>query len=801
MAVEALEIEITSKAQSAVNSIDQLASALTRLRRRIMDVTSYKGSNTLHEAVAELNSALERINVERLSQVADSMKKIGDAASSARRAVRALSRETESVSQPRAYTGIGGRLGALQERYGRAEDSAREMVPSAFRGEEYARVIGEDISRFASGVKGALPHMVAFGKTIASMGFQLASRGLRAMANGFKSFGAALVSPIKKVQKFFSMVGRMALYRAIRGAIRLISQGVKEGTENFAKWDYATGQLSGANAVKTLNEYGNAFAYLKNSVGAAAMPILQILLPAIQSIINYAVQAANAISALVSAIMGLTNFFGASASTGYDLADSFKAAGGGASKLKNTILGFDELNVMNDQNSGGGGGGGGTMSGITENLFEKLDIPEWATYLAGKLKEAWANADFTDIGTLVGDKVTVAIKNINWTSVKNKLANTTKSIATLLNGLVRSVPWGDFGAAVSDGIVWALNNLANFIGEVRWDEIGRSISDFLNNISVGDIIDAIFNVIKSAMQGGIDLLIAAEWDGELGRLANEMWDALCRGFGDADFWELHNVLMYLIDKAVFGSDYANWYWSKGEYAGKEIIMGWISGVESMEGAMTGAMESAGQSAGEALSDGVQSGWSGVNGNAGPHGHTKNELWLDVKLNLPKDQTIQFNSDMVQLDLSGLKKQVQTALTGIQAMLGFKPYLVNKDLFVKINSGFNSQEQKLSFRDITGYAEGGFPSAGLFLAGESGPEMVGTIGGRTAVANSDQIVAAIASGVASVMAGSNSILREQNDILRGIAEKDGTVVVSTSDIAAGMSRMNRRAGATVMPVGA
>lgn len=49
--------------------------------------------------------------------------------------------------------------------------------------------------------------------------------------------------------------------------------------------------------------------------------------------------------------------------------------------------------------------------------------------------------------------------------------------------------------------------------------------------------------------------------------------------------------------------------------------------------------------------------------------------------------------------------------------------------------------------VRGYASGGFPEQGqLFLAQESGPEMVGRIGGRTAVANNDQIVAGIAAGV-------------------------------------------------------
>lgn len=48
-----------------------------------------------------------------------------------------------------------------------------------------------------------------------------------------------------------------------------------------------------------------------------------------------------------------------------------------------------------------------------------------------------------------------------------------------------------------------------------------------------------------------------------------------------------------------------------------------------------------------------------------------------------------------------------------------------------------------------FAGGGYPTTGqMFVARENGPELVGNIGGRTAVANNQQIVSAVSSGVAS-----------------------------------------------------
>jgi phage-related protein len=58
--------------------------------------------------------------------------------------------------------------------------------------------------------------------------------------------------------------------------------------------------------------------------------------------------------------------------------------------------------------------------------------------------------------------------------------------------------------------------------------------------------------------------------------------------------------------------------------------------------------------------------------------------------------------------------------------------------------------------FSGYASGGFPDEGeMFVAREAGPEMVGTIGGRTAVATNADIVNAIKGGVYEAMAAALS----------------------------------------------
>lgn len=91
---------------------------------------------------------------------------------------------------------------------------------------------------------------------------------------------------------------------------------------------------------------------------------------------------------------------------------------------------------------------------------------------------------------------------------------------------------------------------------------------------------------------------------------------------------------------------------------------------------------------------------------------------------------------------------------------------------------------------------------VFMAREAGPELVGTIGNRTAVVNNDQIVESVSQGVYEANSEQNALLREQNNLLRKLLEKDTSVtaVIGTGSVISGFERKNRRDGKTIVPVG-
>ena len=105
------------------------------------------------------------------------------------------------------------------------------------------------------------------------------------------------------------------------------------------------------------------------------------------------------------------------------------------------------------------------------------------------------------------------------------------------------------------------------------------------------------------------------------------------------------------------------------------------------------------------------------------------------------------------------------------------------------------------KKIFGFASGGFPDAGqLFIAREAGAEMVGSLGGHTAVANNDQIVEGIREGVEAAMERQNQLLRRQNELLQALLEKEGNAEINVSSFYQAVNRTNQRNGKTIIPVG-
>ena len=141
----------------------------------------------------------------------------------------------------------------------------------------------------------------------------------------------------------------------------------------------------------------------------------------------------------------------------------------------------------------------------------------------------------------------------------------------------------------------------------------------------------------------------------------------------------------------------------------------------------------------------------------------------------------------------VKLAINRVIIWIETTINKAIGLINKAI-TTINKLPGVEVSKVSTISIPRMASGGFVDEGqMFIAREAGPEMVGSMNGRTAVANNDQIVEGISQGVysavlAAMSQGSNNNTANVNVYLDG------------KQITAAVEKRQRERGATIMTGG-
>ena len=130
--------------------------------------------------------------------------------------------------------------------------------------------------------------------------------------------------------------------------------------------------------------------------------------------------------------------------------------------------------------------------------------------------------------------------------------------------------------------------------------------------------------------------------------------------------------------------------------------------------------------------------------------------------------VNFVSNLFKSIINGVIGAIEGMINGFIKMLNGAIGIINKIPGVSIT--------KITELSIPRLAEGGIVNEGqMFIAREAGPELVGNIGRKTAVANNDQIISGIESGVYRAMMAANSTNSGGSQTIRIINEIDGDVV--------------------------
>lgn len=345
-------------------------------------------------------------------------------------------------------------------------------------------------------------------------------------------------------------------------------------------------------------------------------------------------------------------------------------------------------------------------------------------------------------------------------------------------------PVADFFSGLWDGISSAASTCWNAIVDffspaIEWfselfGSIFQTISDIFYNIGViasgcWEIIKAVWGIVSEWFNEHIITPVATffsnMWNG-IKTWAIAAWDGIKSVFSTIGNWINEKVIQPV---AGFFSNLWNGFVEKAKKA-------W-EGVKSVFSKVA-----------TFFSDTFKKAWQGIVKVFSIAG----EIFVDIK-----DGIVSAFKFVVNGIIKGLNKVISIPFNGINSALkwikgieivGIKPFDGLKTINVP---------------QIPLLEEGGFPATGqMFIAREAGPEMVGTIGNKSAVVNNEQIIAGISEGVADANSEQNALLREEISILRKLLDKDTNVTayVGTGSLIGGLERKNRRDGKTIVPVG-
>nr|DAG72695.1 MAG TPA: minor tail protein [Caudoviricetes sp.]DAK72073.1 MAG TPA: minor tail protein [Caudoviricetes sp.] len=343
------------------------------------------------------------------------------------------------------------------------------------------------IHRFSNGISAA----GRFAKGLLSLG-----RGARNTAGGFQGGPKGLLMYGLGIRSLFALVNRL---RSV----------LTEGMNNLAQYsDNTNGSLS---------MLMSSLTRLKNALATAFAPILNVAAPMLNLLVQKVTEAVTALGQLFASLTGQSGFVAAKrvnqdyAKSLNSNADSAKKANKENKKLQNTLFGFDQINKLNDNSDGDDTADTSTGGGLTPaDMFESVPINSKVSDFAKKLKDAWKNADFTEIGQIFGTKLNDALNQISWGPIQETAQKVGKSIGTFISGFVEVPDLGtNIGKTIAGAVNTGVGGINAFLDNTRWDSVGKFIGDGLN--------------------GAVDTI---DWPG-IGHLYAQKWNAIFTTIGES----------------------------------------------------------------------------------------------------------------------------------------------------------------------------------------------------------------------------------------------------------------------------
>ena len=611
-------------------------------------------------------------------------------------------------------------------------------------------------------------------------------------------------------------------------------------------------KVSWGDLANTINSPSNMLRQFSNNMKEVGMVAGQLFIPILSKVmpvVNGVTIAIKRLLVNLASLMGVKIDFESFGQSGYkdtsdgleDISDGYQDVADSAKKATLSLMGFDEINKLQDDTSSskGSSGGGGSSIDLTDDI----------TKAAAEYEAAWnkAFANMENSATEWADKIEKAIKKGDWYGIGTYAGKQ-------INKGINAVPWKKTGEAITTAVCKTLDFADGFISSVDWEQLGKDIIKFIEGINLGKIAVKVSDLTIDLALSAIKLLWGAyqeiydKW-GIAGILASlivpggvvtiKFITEFSASIEDSKYVKKAKDAVEDIKLAVQEKwDEITDWWNNTAIVNwwNNDVTPWFekeTWVDAVDGMKLGIQEKWGSIVDWWNSLAIVSWW---NNDVTPW--FEKETWVDavdgMKLGIQEkwgsivdwwnslaivswwnnDVTPWFTKEKWENLADGIKKGIQGKWDDVVNWWDSKPALQRisvaiEDFKAKIQNAWNSFKQwwndlglefphidtphfkidgefslappKVPKVSIDWYANGGFPGKGqLFVANEVGPEMVGTMDGRTAVANQQEITTGIANAVYpavynAVVAAMSEANNNVNITLQGDADKLFTMV--------------------------
>lgn len=147
-------------------------------------------------------------------------------------------------------------------------------------------------------------------------------------------------------------------------------------------------------------------------------------------------------------------------------------------------------------------------------MFEEVPIESSIASFVSRIKEAFANGEYAEIGAIIGGKINEVFQTIHnyvqWDNVGATLTKYIGAFCETFNSLVDAINWDLIGSTFAAGINTIVNSLYLLLTGIDWTSLGAAFSEGLNGLiqnvdwekfggTIGEYFDAKLHLLYGAV--------------------------------------------------------------------------------------------------------------------------------------------------------------------------------------------------------------------------------------------------------------------------------------------------------------